>query len=56
VEWLGHFVRAAIPILSQIREVGSITITGTVFGAFVGAPFAYLERRKLTEERSQRVR
>jgi len=54
--WLGHYVRAAIPILSQIREVGSITITGTFFGAFVGATFAYLERRKLAEERTARVR
>jgi len=25
--WLGHFVRSTIPILSQIREVGSITGT-----------------------------
>ena len=54
--WLGHFVRAAIPILSQIREVGSITITGTIFGAVVGAAFAYLDWRKPVAERSPRVR
>ena len=54
--WLGHFVRATIPILSQIREVGSITITGTFFGAVLGAALGYLESRKLGSERRPRVR
>jgi hypothetical protein len=54
--WLGHFVRATIPILSQIREVGSITITGAFFGALLGAALGYLESRKLASERRPRVR
>ena len=54
--WLGHLVRDAIPMLSRIREVGSITITATIFGAVVGAAFAYLNWRKRVAERSPRVR
>jgi hypothetical protein len=54
--WLGHFVRATIPILSQIREVGSITITGAFFGALLGAALGYLESRNSASERRPRVR
>ena len=54
--WLGHFLRAVVPILGQIREMGSVTIAGAFFGASVGAALGFLERRKLASERWPRVR
>ena len=50
------FVRFSIPMLRQLGEAGSIAITGTIGGASLGAALAYLERRKLAEERRPRVR
>ena len=50
------FVRFSIPMLKQLGEAGSITITGIIGGASLGAALGYLEHRKLTEERRPRVR
>jgi hypothetical protein len=47
-------IRFSIPILRQLGEGGSITITGTIGGAFLGAALGYLENRKVAER--QRVR
>jgi hypothetical protein len=49
------FVRFSIPILRQLGEAGSYAITGIIGGASLGAALAYLERRKLVEERRERV-
>ncbi len=52
----GDFLRFSFPILREVGEVGSITVAGLVGGASLGAALGYLEKRKLVEERSLRVR
>jgi hypothetical protein len=53
---LADLLRFSIPIIRDIGEAGSIAITGTIGGASLGAALAYLENRKLAEERMPRVR
>ncbi len=52
----GDFLRASLPILRQVGEVGNIAAAGSVGGASLGAALGYLEKRKLNEERGPRVR
>ncbi len=47
----------SIPIIRQLLgAAGSIAVAGLVGGASLGAALGYLEKRKLAEERSPRVR
>jgi hypothetical protein len=53
----GGFLGFSIPIIRQLLgAAGSIAVAGLVGGASLGAALGYLEHRKLTGERSARVR
>jgi hypothetical protein len=51
----GDFLRASLPMIRQVGEVGSITAAGLVGGASLGAALGYLENRGLVEERGPRA-